>query len=100
VTVLDVKKIFDQAHPHFPTVPLAEVELDPDTASRGGQVHDGQRLGVLINAVLVEGQLHGGVVAGIGRDLERRLDEDGQLMNGSYMEYALRGLPTVPNFTA
>jgi len=57
--------------------------------------------GTIINPLLVEGQLHGGVVQGIGQALMERTvyDADGQLLTGSYMDYAVPRAPDVPNFT-
>jgi len=56
--------------------------------------------GNLINPLLVEGQLHGGVVQGIGQALMERTvyDEEGQLLTGSYMDYALPRASDLPSF--
>jgi aerobic carbon-monoxide dehydrogenase large subunit len=56
--------------------------------------------GVLVNPMLVEGQAHGGVVQGIGQALGESVayDEDGQLMTGSYMDYALPRADAAPDF--
>ena len=56
--------------------------------------------GVLVNPLLVEGQLHGGVVQGIGQALMERTvwDEDGQLLTGSYMDYQLPRAGDLPSF--
>ena len=47
--------------------------------------------GVLVNPMLVEGQAHGGIAQGIGQALTEMVvyDDDGQLLTGSYMDYAL-----------
>ena len=47
--------------------------------------------GTVINPLIVEGQLHGGVVQGIGQALMEMTvyDADGQLLTGSFMDYAL-----------
>ena len=69
----------------------AVVETDPETAEitilRYCVVHD---CGTLINPMIVEGQVHGGVAQGVGGALYERMvyDEDGQLLNAS-----LHGLP-------
>jgi carbon-monoxide dehydrogenase large subunit len=57
--------------------------------------------GVIVNPLVVEGQLHGGVVQGIGQALMERTvyDDEGQLLTGSYMDYALPRAPDVPNFS-
>ncbi len=56
--------------------------------------------GTIINPLLVEGQLHGGVAQGIGQVLLERTvyDEDGQFLTGSYMDYALPRASDLPNF--
>lgn len=56
--------------------------------------------GTIINPMLVEGQLHGGVTQGIGQVLMERTvyDEDGQFLTGSYMDYALPRASDLPNF--
>jgi carbon-monoxide dehydrogenase large subunit len=71
---------------------VAEIELDPDTGKvtleRYTVVDD---FGNLINPMLVEGQVHGGAVQGIGQALCERVvhDEDGQLLTASFMDYAM-----------
>jgi aerobic carbon-monoxide dehydrogenase large subunit len=99
---LDVKHVFDQAPSAFPNgCHIAEVEIDPDTGVtevvKYSMVND---FGTIVNPMLVEGQLHGGVVQGIGQALMERTvyDGEGQLLTGSYMDYALPRAPDVPNF--
>ena len=81
---------------------VAEVEIDPDTGvvhiDRYSMVND---FGVLINPLLVEGQAHGGVVQGIGQALHENIvyDEDGQILTGSLMDYALPHADQVPGFS-
>jgi aerobic carbon-monoxide dehydrogenase large subunit len=55
----------------------------------------------VINPLLVEGQIHGGVVQGIGQALMERtvFDGDGQPLTGSYMDYAVPRASDAPNFT-
>ncbi|PIE15339.1 MAG: xanthine dehydrogenase [Rhodobacterales bacterium] len=71
---------------------LAEVEVDLETGQvrldRYTVVDD---FGNLINPMLVEGQVHGGVVQGAGQALMEHVvhDEDGQLLTASFMDYAL-----------
>ena len=57
--------------------------------------------GVIINPMLVEGQAHGGVMQGIGQALmeSTRYDADGQLMTGSFMDYALPHAVHAPSFS-
>jgi aerobic carbon-monoxide dehydrogenase large subunit len=71
---------------------LAVVEVDPET----GEVHLKRYValddcGPQINPVIVEGQVHGGVVQGIGQALweEAVYDDNGQLVTGSMLDYAL-----------
>jgi carbon-monoxide dehydrogenase large subunit len=71
---------------------IAEVELDPDTGAahvvRYTAVND---LGTIVNPLLVEGQIQGGVVQGLGQALLEQAvyDSDGQLVTGSFMDYAM-----------
>src|SRR5688572_2699685 len=75
------------------------VEVDPETAMvkvlRYVVVHD---CGTIINPLLVEGQIHGGVAMGIGNAFFEQLvyDEQGQLMNASFMDYLLPTATDVP----
>src|SRR5260370_31752704 len=100
---LDVQHVHESAPSAFPNgCHVAELEIDPDTGVveilNYSTVND---CGAIINRLLVEGQLHGGVVQGIGQALMERTvyDKDGQLLTGSYMDYALPRAPDVPNFT-
>jgi len=54
----------------------------------------------LINPLLLEGQVHGGTVQGIGQALFElaRYDAEGQLLSGSFMDYALPRADDVPSF--
>lgn len=81
---------------------IAEVELDPDTgAIELVAYHTVNDFGVLVNPKLVEGQVHGGVVQGIGQALFERVvyDPAGQLATGSFMDYALPRADSAPSFT-
>jgi carbon-monoxide dehydrogenase large subunit len=55
--------------------------------------------GNLINPMIVEGQVHGGVAHGVGQALLEgcRYDESGQLLTGSYMDYSMPRADTVPS---
>ena len=76
------------------------VEVDPETAQveikRYVVVHD---CGRVINPMIVEGQIHGGVAHGIGNAFYEQLvyDEEGQLLNASFMDYLLPTATDVPN---
>jgi carbon-monoxide dehydrogenase large subunit len=56
--------------------------------------------GNVVNPMIVEGQIHGGVVHGIGQALYEtaHYDETGQLVTGSYMDYAMPRADNVPSF--
>ncbi len=80
---------------------MAEVEIDPDTGrTRLVKYTVVDDLGNLVNPLLVEGQIHGGVAQGAGQALSEHVvhDEDGQLLSASLMDYAMpraRDLPFV-----
>ncbi|GBD45197.1 Carbon monoxide dehydrogenase large chain [bacterium HR40] len=80
---------------------IAEVEVDPATGAvevvRYTVVDD---FGVVLNPLLVAGQVHGGVVQGIGQALLERTvyDRGGQLLTGSYSDYGLPRADNVPFF--
>jgi len=90
---LDVSHVTEIIPSAFPNgCHVAEVEIDPETGAvqvvRYNSVND---FGTIVNPLLVEGQIHGGVLQGIGQVLmENTLyDEHGQLLTGSFMDYAL-----------
>lgn len=78
---------------------VVEVEVDPETGQttvdRYTVVDD---FGNLINPMLVEGQVHGGVAQGLGQALAERVvfDEDGQLLTASFMDYGMPRAADVP----
>ena len=81
---------------------FAEVEIDPETGSvkcvKYTVVDD---FGILMNPMLVEGQIHGGVAQGIGQALIEHVvhDDYGQLLSGSLMDYAMPRADTIPTIT-
>ena len=81
---------------------IAEVVIDVTTGAvtldRYTVVDD---FGNLINPMLAEGQVHGGVVQGVGQALTERVvyDEDGQLLTASFMDYAMPRAADVPMFS-
>lgn len=80
---------------------VAEVEIDPDTGTVELKHYVAiDDFGVLVNPMLVEGQVHGGVVQGLGQALleHTAYDEAGQLLSGSLMDYALPRADDVPDF--
>ncbi|MGB3245853.1 MAG: molybdopterin cofactor-binding domain-containing protein, partial [Sulfitobacter sp.] len=87
----------------FPNgVHVAEVVVDPETGAvttdRYTVVDD---FGNLINPMLAEGQVHGGVAQGIGQAVQERVvyDEDGQLLTATFMDYSLPRAADLPNIT-
>ncbi|HME92782.1 MAG TPA: xanthine dehydrogenase family protein molybdopterin-binding subunit [Methylomirabilota bacterium] len=100
---LEATERFDPPGPTFSgAVHVASVEVDGDTGRVSLRdyvvVED---CGPVINPTIVEGQIHGAVVQGIGEALGERLvyDESGQLLTGTLMDYALPVAATVPSFT-
>jgi carbon-monoxide dehydrogenase large subunit len=79
---------------------LCEVEIDPETGvvevARYAAVDD---VGRVMNHLLCEGQIHGGVAQGVGQALMERIvfDADGQLVTGSFQDYAM---PRADDFPA
>ncbi len=100
---LEETAYFDPPNFTFPSGCYAcEVEIDPDTGvvsvERFTAVDD---FGVLINPNIVEGQVHGGLVQGIGQALYEgaRYDpESGQPITGSYMDYCMPKADCAPSF--
>jgi carbon-monoxide dehydrogenase large subunit len=81
---------------------ICEVEIDPETGRTAivdyTIVDD---FGATVNPILLAGQVHGGVVQGIGQALTENTvyDEDGQLMTASFMDYAMPRADDVPAFS-
>jgi carbon-monoxide dehydrogenase large subunit len=99
---LDVRHVSDGVPSTYPNgCHIAEVEVDPETGVIDVvsyiTVND---FGTQINPMLVEGQLHGGVVQGIGQAVSEvtAYDADGQLLTGSYMDYGLPRASRSPSF--
>lgn len=99
---LNVRHVFGEAPMAYPNgCHVCEVEIDPDTGHtdivRYTSVND---FGVIVNPLLVEGQAHGGIVQGIGQALMEHVaySEEGQLLSGSYQDYALPRAGDVPSF--
>ncbi|MDB5534607.1 MAG: aerobic-type carbon monoxide dehydrogenase, large subunit CoxL/CutL-like protein [Hyphomicrobiales bacterium] len=90
--------------PSFPNgCHVAEVELDPDTGEvdivRYTALSD---CGVMLNQTIVEGQIEGGVVQGIGQaigEFTRYDTTSGQLLAGSFMDYMMPRADSVPSLT-
>ena len=95
---------FGQFTPSAPTFPngchICEIEIDPATGlvTPVGYVAV-EDVGRVMNPAFVEGQIHGGVVQGMGQALleEIRYDETGQLLSGSFMDYAMPRAADIPH---
>ncbi len=81
---------------------VCEVEIDPDTGvvkiDRYTSVHD---VGVELNPLLVEGQVHGGIAQAAGQALMERIvyeEGSGQVLTGSFMDYAMPRADNLPMF--
>ena len=100
---LDETAFYDPTNFTFPAgTHICEVEIDPDTGSVE-VVHFAacDDFGNIINPMIVEGQVHGGLAQGIGQALLERCvyDKDsGQLLTGSYMDYAMPRADDLPSF--
>ena len=81
---------------------VCEVEVDPSTGDVEIQsFHATDDFGKVINPMIVEGQVHGGLTQGIGQALLEGCvyDENGQLVSGSYQDYTMPRADNVPSYT-
>ncbi|MHA1524581.1 MAG: xanthine dehydrogenase family protein molybdopterin-binding subunit [Alphaproteobacteria bacterium] len=81
---------------------ICEVEIDPQTGTvELVSFHASDDFGNIINPMIVEGQVHGGLVQGIGQALMEHCvyDADGQLMSGSLLDYCMPRADDVPFFS-
>jgi len=99
---LEETAFYDPANFTYPSGAYAcEVEVDPDTGrvtiERFAAADD---FGNVVNPMIVDGQVHGGIGQGIGQALLEACvyDENGQLQSGSYMDYAMPRADDVPFF--
>jgi carbon-monoxide dehydrogenase large subunit len=80
---------------------ICEVEVDPETGhTKIIQFVAADDFGNIINPMIVEGQVHGGIAQGIGQALLEGVhyDENGQLLTASYMDYAMPRADDLPSF--
>ncbi|SHI50580.1 carbon-monoxide dehydrogenase large subunit [Palleronia salina] len=99
---LEETAFYDPANFTYPSGGYAcEVEVDPDT----GKVDvlsfsAADDFGNVINPMIVEGQVHGGVAQGFGQAMMENCayDADGQLISASYMDYAMPRATDLPMF--
>jgi carbon-monoxide dehydrogenase large subunit len=99
---LSEKAFYDPENFTFPAgTHIAEVEIDPQTGVTEVvafvAVDD---FGEVINPMIVEGQVHGGLAQGIGQALLEHgiYDDQGQLVTGSYMDYCMPRADDLPSF--
>mgnify|MGYP006416400371 FL=1 len=100
---LDEIAFFDPLNFSFPAgAHVCEVEIDPDTGTleivKYTAVDD---FGVLVNPMIVEGQVHGGLAHGIGQALLEGCvydDDTGQLVTGSFQDYCMPRADNLPSF--
>ncbi|MEO0936945.1 MAG: xanthine dehydrogenase family protein molybdopterin-binding subunit [Pseudomonadota bacterium] len=100
---LEETAFYDPANFTYPSGAYAcEVEVDPDTGkvtiARFAAADD---FGNIINPMIVTGQVHGGIAQGIGQALLEgaAYDENGQLLTGSYMDYAMPRADDLPFYS-
>jgi len=99
---LSETSFYDPVNFSFPAgTHICEVEIDPETGETKiisyTCVDD---FGTVINPMIVEGQIHGGVAQGIGQALyeNAHYDETGQLVTASYMDYTMPRADNLPEF--
>ena len=100
---LSEKAFYDPPNFTYPAgAHVCEVEVDAETGvvriEKFVAVDD---FGHVVNPMIVEGQVHGGLAQGIGQALLEHgvYDESGQLLSGSYMDYAMPRADDLPSFT-
>ncbi len=93
---------YDPTNFTFPAgVHICEVEIDPETGitkiEKWTAVDD---FGEIINPMIVEGQVHGGIAQGIGQAMHETAiyDKSGQLLTASYMDYCMPRADDLPSF--
>ncbi len=100
---LNETAFYDPTNFTFPAgTHICEVEIDPDTGVvRIANFSACDDFGNIINPMIVEGQVHGGLTQGIGQAMLESCvydQESGQLLTGSLMDYALPRADDVPSF--
>ena len=100
---LSEKAVYDPGNFTYPAgTHVCEVEIDPATGvTRVVQFVAVDDFGKVINPMIVEGQVHGGIAQGIGQALLEgaAYDEHGQLLTGSYMDYCMPRADDLPSFS-
>jgi carbon-monoxide dehydrogenase large subunit len=101
---LDETAYYDPKNFTFPSgTHICEVEIDQDTGTlRIVRFVAADDFGRIVNPMIVEGQVHGGLAQGIGQALMEDCLYDrasGQLLTGSYMDYCMPRADNLPNFS-
>jgi len=100
---LEETSFYDPANFTYPAgTYVCEVEIDTDTGVVDlVSMHASDDFGNIINPMIVEGQVHGGLAQGIGQALLENCvyDDQGQLLTGSYMDYCMPRADDLPSFT-
>ena len=96
---------FATFRPSAPTFPnachVAEVEIDPETGtSRILRYIAVEDVGTVLNPLLLDGQIHGGIAQGAGHVFGEQViwDESGQPLTGSFMDYVMPRADDLPRF--
>ncbi len=102
VTMLDAAEVAEIKAHTFPNgCHIAEVEIDPETGmTRIVRYSVTDDVGKAVNPLIVRGQVHGGVAQGLGQAMLERTAydrESGQLLSGSFMDYALPRADDLPD---
>jgi carbon-monoxide dehydrogenase large subunit len=99
IAVTTLQKVDGPSWPNG--VHVCEVEVDPETgAVRIERYTTFDDVGRVINPLIVAGQVHGGIAQAVGQALHERVvyDDAGQLLTGSFMDYALPRADDLPRF--
>jgi carbon-monoxide dehydrogenase large subunit len=99
---LEETSFYDPKNFTFPAgTYICEVEVDPETGEVEIQSFvAADDFGNVVNPMIVEGQVHGGLAQGLGQALLENCvyDENGQLVSASYMDYAMPRASNLPSF--
>jgi aerobic carbon-monoxide dehydrogenase large subunit len=100
---LEITEFYDPPDTNDPeAMHLAVVIVDADTGAINlRELYGADDCGIIVNPMIVEGQVHGGMAQGIGQALMEHIvyDRDGQLLTGSFMDYAMPRAADLPAFT-
>jgi carbon-monoxide dehydrogenase large subunit len=99
---LEETSFYDPSNFTYPAGAYAcEVEVDPETGRvRIDRFAAADDFGNIVNPMIVTGQVHGGIGQGVGQALLEGAvyDDNGQLLSGSYMDYAMPRADDLPNY--